>query len=310
MTALGVRTGSRGTDLLGAKNMVHPHPHTYSRPASFPQLWTPTLYTSPVDSEQGAAFFDLDKTILATSSALAFAKPFYRGGLISRSDVIRSAYAQFMFLAGGADHDQMEAMRQYMSTLVAGWNVAKVQQIVAETLDDIITPAIYEEAVALIESHHDAGREVIIISSSGTEVVEPIGARLGVDIAVGSQLMIDNGEYTGEILFYAYGENKAQAMRDLAAERGYDLAHSYAYTDSITDLPMLEAVGHPNAVNPDDALRAIATERGWEIADFQRPIEMSTRLPRKRQAVAAASASAAIGAVALGATWYARHRRG
>lgn len=259
---------------------------------------------------RAAAFFDLDKTILATSSALAFARPFYRGGLIGRSDVIRSAYAQFIFLASGADHDQMETMRRYMSDLVTGWDVAKVRDIVAETIDVIIDPAIYDEAVALIEEHRAADRDIVIISSSGTEVVEPIGARLGADIAVGTQLVVEDGKYTGEILFYAYGEGKAQAIHDLAAERGYDLAASYAYTDSITDLPMLDAVGHPTAVNPDADLRRIASERDWPILDFARPVSMRTRVQiEKRQAVAAGAAAAAVSAVALGLAWYARHRR-
>jgi HAD superfamily hydrolase (TIGR01490 family) len=259
---------------------------------------------------RSAAFFDLDKTILATSSALAFTRPFYRGGLIGRSDVIRSAYAQFIFLASGADHDQMETMRRYMSDLVAGWDVAKVREIVAETIDDIIDPAIYDEALALIEEHRAAGRDIVIISSSGTEVVEPIGERLGVDIAVGTQLVVEDGRYTGEILFYAYGEGKAQAMRDLAAERGYDLAASYAYTDSVTDLPMLGIVGHPTAVNPDAELRRIAATREWPVLDFARPVSMRSRLPiEKRQAVAAGAAAAAVSAVALGLAWYARHRR-
>ena len=259
---------------------------------------------------RSAAFFDLDKTILATSSALAFARPFYRGGLISRSDVVRSAYAQFIFLASGADHDQMETMRRYMSDLVTGWDVAKVRDIVAETIDVIIDPAIYDEAVALIEEHRASGRDVVIISSSGTEVVEPIGERLGVDIAVGSQLGIEDGRYTGEILFYAYGEGKAQAMRELAAERGYDLTASYAYTDSITDLPMLNLVGHPTAVNPDADLRRIAAERDWPVLDFAKPVSLRTRLPiEKRQAAVAAGAAAAVSAVALGIAWYARHRR-
>ena len=259
---------------------------------------------------RSAAFFDLDKTILATSSALAFARPFYRGGLISRSDVVRSAYAQFIFLASGADHDQMETMRRYMSDLVTGWDVAKVRDIVAETIDVIIDPAIYDEAVALIEEHRASGRDVVIISSSGTVVVVPIGERLGVDIAVGSQLGIEDGRYTGEILFYAYGEGKAQAMRELAAERGYDLTASYAYTDSITDLPMLNLVGYPTAVNPDDDLRRIAAERDWPVLDFARPVSLRTRLPiEKRQAAVAAGAAAAVSAVALGIAWYARHRR-
>ena len=259
---------------------------------------------------RAAAFFDLDKTILATSSALAFTRPFYRGGLITRSDVIRSAYAQFIFLASGADHDQMERMRSYMSRLVTDWDVAKVQEIVAETLDQIIDPAIYDEAVALIEEHRSLGRDIIIISSSGTEVVEPIGERLGVDLAVGTQLEVIDGRYSGEILFYAYGEGKAQAMRDLAAERGYDLSTSYAYTDSITDLPMLEVVGHPTAVNPDAELRRIAIDRDWPVLDFQRPVTMRQRIPiERRGTVAVVGAGVAVTAVVLGLAWFLRRRR-
>ena len=255
---------------------------------------------------RAAAFFDLDKTILAKSSSFAFARPFYREGLIGRSDVIRSAYAQFVYLASGADHDQMETMREYMSKLVTGWDAEKVQTIVAETLDDIVDPMVYEEAVELIAEHKAAGRDVIIISSSGTDIVEPIGARLGVDLAIGTQVAIVDGEYTGEILFYAYGQGKADAMRSLAQERGYDLAESYSYSDSHTDLPMLDIVGHPVAVNPDSELRRIAAEREWPILDFAKPVAMRTQIDRK-QAVAA-GAGVAIGAVALGITWYARRR--
>ncbi len=253
-----------------------------------------------------AAFFDLDKTILARSSSFAFARPFYKEGLIGRSDVVRSAYAQFVYLASGADHAQMETMREYMSKLVTGWDVDKVQAIVSETLDDIVDPMVYAEAVELIEQHKAAGRDVIIISSAGTDIVEPIGQRLGADLAIGTQVGIEDGLYTGEILFYAYGEGKAEAMRTLAAERSYDLAESYAYSDSQTDLPMLEAVGHPVAVNPDGELRAVATEREWEIVDFAKPVAMREQQV-KRQAMAG-GAAVAIGAVALGITWYARRR--
>jgi len=274
-------------------------------------LWTAvSQYRLRVTDEQsprkGAAFFDLDKTILAKSSSFAFARPFYREGLIGRSDVVRSAYAQFVYLASGADHDQMETMREYMSKLVTGWDAEKVQAIVGETLDDIVDPMVYEEAVQLIEEHKAAGREVIIISSSGTDIVEPIGQRLGVDLAIGTQVAIEEGQYTGEILFYAYGPNKAEAMKTLADERGYDLAESYAYSDSHTDLPMLEVVGHPVAVNPDAELRKIAGENEWPILDFAKPVAMREQAT-KRQAVAAGSA-VALGAVALGITWYARRR--
>jgi HAD superfamily hydrolase (TIGR01490 family) len=285
------------------------------RDAHAPGLWTTPGRVADVENVRAqyrrtvadaAAFFDLDKTILAKSSSFVFARPFYKEGLIGRSTVVRSAYAQFMYLVSGADHDQMEAMREYMSKLVTGWPADKVQQIVGETLDEIVDPLVYEEAVALIEEHKAAGRDVIIISSSGTDVVEPIGQRLGVDLAIGTQVAIEDGVYTGEIVFYAYGEGKAEAMRTLAAERGYDLAASDAYSDSQTDLPMLEAVGHPFAVNPDADLRRVAVEREWPILDFAKPVAMREQTTR-RQAVAA-GAGVALAGVALGLTWYARRR--
>lgn len=253
-----------------------------------------------------AAFFDLDKTILAKSSSLAFAKPLYDGGLMQRSDVLKSAYAQMVFLTAGADHDQMEQMRIYLQKLCKGWQVEQVRAIVADTLDNIVTPIIHTEAVELIAEHQRAGRDVIVISSSGTEIVEPICAQLGVDRAVGTQLEVDeNGCYTGEILFYAYGEGKAEAMRQLATEFGYDLTESFAYSDSHTDLPMLEIVGNPVAVNPDAELAAVARERGWKIAHFDKPESMKqARADRQRKALKAGGA-----AVALGLAWYARRWR-
>ena len=119
-------------------------------------------------------------------------------------------------------------------------------------------------------------------------------------------MAIEDGRYTGEIVYYAYGEGKAEAMRALASERGYDLDECFAYSDSFTDLPMLDAVGHPVAVNPDAALRAVAIERDWPVVDFKRPVAMR-RTIEPRQAVAA-GAGVAVGAVALGLTWYVRRR--
>lgn len=253
-----------------------------------------------------AAFFDLDKTILAKSSSLAFAKPLYEGGLIGRADVLKSAYAQLIYLTSGADHDQMERMRVYLSRLCAGWDVAQVRAIVAETLDGIVDPIVYQEAVKVMTEHREAGHDVIIISSSGTEIVEPIGERLGVDKAIGTQMEIEDGKYTGEILFYAYGPGKAEAIEALAAEQGYDLSQSYAYSDSYTDLPMLDAVGHPFAVNPDEQLRRVAKERVWPVLEFAKPVSMQSNLSVGQRTTAAASVA---GAVALGLAWYVRYGR-
>ncbi len=253
-----------------------------------------------------AAFFDLDKTIIAKSSTLAFSKPFQAGGLISRGAVLRSAYAQFVYLVGGADHDQMEKMREFLSNLCAGWDVQTVRDIVADTLHNVVDPLVYDEAVSLIEEHHLAGRDVIIVSASGTEVVEPIGELLGADGVVATRMRVVEGRYTGEIDYYAYGENKAAALRQLAEENEYDLSRSYAYSDSITDVHMLEAVGNPYAVNPDRELRRHATSRGWPVLVFTRPVALRSRmrLPQSKPTLAAlalGTAAAVGGAVYISA---------
>jgi HAD superfamily hydrolase (TIGR01490 family) len=248
-----------------------------------------------------AAFFDLDKTIIAKSSALAFSRSFYSGGLLDRRSALRSTYAQLTFLLGRADHDQMERMREFLSRMVTGWHVETVRDIVAETLHSIIDPLVYDEAVTLIEEHHLAGRDVIIVSASGAEIVEPIGELLGVEDVIASRLAVQGGRYTGEIEFYAYARNKAEAMRALAVRRGYDLRRSYAYSDSMTDLPMLEAVGHPHVVNPDRELRRLARDHDWPVLGFSRPVALRSRmrLPRGRRTALAVGTAALL----LAASW-------
>jgi len=249
-----------------------------------------------------AAFFDLDKTIIARSSALAFSRPFYQGGLINRRSVLRSGYAQFVYLVGGADHDQIERMRRYMSAQATGWPVQTVKDIVAETLHHVVDPLVYDEAVSLIEQHHAEGHDVVIVSTSGADVVEPIGEMLGADRVIATVMAQEDGRYTGAIDFYAYGANKATAMRELADREGYDLTASYAYSDSATDIPMLEIVGFPYAVNPDKVLRRTAAERDWPVLDFTQPVELRKRVrfePRKTTlaAVAIGAGVAAAGVV-------------
>lgn len=260
-----------------------------------------------------AAFFDLDKTVIAKSSTLTFSKSFYRGGLISRRAALRTAYIQFVFLAGGADHDQMERMREYLSALCKGWNVAQVKELVAETLHDLIDPIIYDEAASLIEEHHAAGRDVVIVSTSGAEVVEPIGEMLGADRVVATRMVVgEDGCFTGEVEYYAYGPTKAEAVRELAESEGYDLSRCYAYSDSATDIPMLEAVGHPYAVNPDRTLRREAVAREWPVLAFEKPVRLKQRLPEFRMPPRPTLvAAAAVGAAAVGAglVWYAARRR-
>ncbi|HET6877601.1 MAG TPA: HAD-IB family hydrolase [Jatrophihabitans sp.] len=262
-------------------------------------------------SSPTAAFFDLDKTIIAKSSVLAFGRPFYQNGLLNRRAVLRSAYAQFMFALAGADHDQIERMRAYLTSMCTGWDVAQVRDIVAETLHDIIDPIVYDEAVELIGMHKAAGRDVVIVSTSGEEVVAPIGAMLGADEVVATRMVVADGHYTGEIERYAYGPEKAVLVRALASDRGYDLAGCYAYSDSATDVPMLESVGHPYAVNPDRALRKTAVEREWPILAFSNAVPLRERISglRPEHPVTAATVVGA-GMAAAGLVWYTARRRG
>jgi HAD superfamily hydrolase (TIGR01490 family) len=251
---------------------------------------------------RAAAFFDLDKTVIAKSSTLAFGRHFYKGGLVNRRAVLKSSYAQFVYLLQGADEESMDKMRDYLKALCAGWDVQQVHDIVAETLHDLIAPMVYEEAVALFEQHRAEGREVVLVSSSGEEVVGPIGEMLGVDRVIATRMVVEGGRYTGEIDFYCYGPGKEVAIRDLAQAEGLDLTACYAYSDSVTDLPMLAAVGHPYAVNPDKALRKAATERGWPVLAFGRPVRVRDRLPAPPP-TPVLGAVAAVALLAAGIAW-------
>ncbi|HEY0888795.1 MAG TPA: HAD family hydrolase [Nocardioides sp.] len=260
-------------------------------------------------SSRQAAFFDLDKTIIAKSSTLAFSKPFQAGGLISRKALLRSVYSQFVYVVGGADHDQMEKMRRFMSELVTGWDVDVVREIVADTLHNIVDPLVYDEAVQLIEEHKAAGRDVVIVSTSGSEVVEPIGEMLGADHVVATRMNVADGRYTGEIAYYAYAEEKAKAVLALAEARGYDLSECYAYSDSATDVPMLEAVGHAFAVNPDKELRRTAAANGWPILVFTKPVALRSRLPLPPARATLATLAVGGVVVAGGVLWANARRR-
>lgn len=256
-----------------------------------------------------AAFFDLDKTVIAKSSTLAFSKPFYSQGLINRRAVLKSSYAQFLFLMSGADHDQMDRMRSYITNMCAGWDVEQVKSIVGETLHDIVDPLVFAEAAELIADHKLCGRDVVVVSASGEEIVAPIARALGATHAMATRMVVEDGKYTGEIEFYCYGEGKVEAIRALAAREGYALEHCYAYSDSITDLPMLEIVGHPTVVNPDRALRKEAGMRGWSVRAFSKPVSLRDRIGAPSTAAVATSAAVGVSALAAGALTYSLLRR-
>jgi HAD superfamily hydrolase (TIGR01490 family) len=247
-----------------------------------------------------AAFFDLDKTVISKSSSLALTRPFYRAGLVTRSQLLRGAYAQLVYLMLGADERRMDRAKEGMLALTKGWSKEEVEQVVREALEEVVDPFIYQEALDLVALHQALGRRVYIVSSSPEEVVRPLAERLGVDDVVATLAECIDGRYTGKLEFYCYREQKAERIVEIAGEDGIDLQGSFAYSDSITDLPMLEAVGNPVAVNPDRELRKIADQRGWRIRDFRRPVRLGTRFQavRRPSPVAVAVAAALAGLLA------------
>lgn len=256
-----------------------------------------------------AAFFDLDKTVIARASMAAFRGPLYRSGLITKRMILRVLYAQLVYLHLGASEQKLARIRESVLTLTRGWHQDEVRRIVQEALEEIVEPMIYGEALELMDAHRAAGRRVVLISASPEEIVAPLGRHLGVDGVIASRAAVDDaGRYTGEMTFYAYGAYKAGAMRAMAAADGIDLGGSYAYSDSYTDAPMLEAVGHPVAVNPDRVLLKLARENGWEVLRFVRPVRLRSRAPAPRPAAAVAAASVLAG-VALVAGWKLGRRR-
>jgi HAD superfamily hydrolase (TIGR01490 family) len=258
------------------------------------------MLTGPME----AAFFDLDKTVIAKSSVLAFGRPLYREGLLSRSALLKSAYNQAVDRLRGADEARMERARDTMLSITRGWEQARVTGIVRETFEKIVTPIIYAEALELFEEHLDAGRKIFLVSSSPLEIVAHLAEYLGIDECIASRSGVDaEGRYTGALDFYAYGPHKAVAIGEAAERDGIDLARSYAYSDSITDAPMLELVGHPVAVNPDRELARLARQREWEIREFDQPVRLRRRVPTPSPAPTAA-VSGVLAAVGLGVAGY------
>ncbi len=196
-----------------------------------------------------------------------------------------------------------------MLHLTTGWEQEKVKRIVAETLVQVVAPITYKEAVELIGDHKQAGRRVYIVSAAPEEIVEPLARYLGAEEAIASRAAVSAGLYTGQLLNFAYGPQKAATMRHIAERDGLDLNESWAYSDSVTDLPMLETVGHPVVVNPDRALRRIAQMRGWPVLQFS---ELMAVTPAARRPVRAGlfgvAGAVVVGALLLGVVVVARRR--
>lgn len=247
-----------------------------------------TTAATPVST--AAAFFDLDRTLMEGSSAFQFGRAAYKAGLLSRRQLISDGWANLRFrLRGSTDHDT-HALRDRISGSLAGTRVRDMQRLGPDVLARIL-PRVYPQMLTLAYEHQDAGRRVFIFTAASQELAEVLAHVLTFDGGIGSQFSaVDDGVYTGQPTgLFIYGADKARAIKRLADAEGLDLTQSYAYSDSASDLPMLRAVGHPVAVNPDRELLAEARSEGWDVLRFD-------RLGRRLKTVAGVVGAAAVGA--------------
>jgi HAD superfamily hydrolase (TIGR01490 family) len=249
---------------------------------------------------RGAAFFDLDRTLMSGSSGAQFGRAAFRSGMVSRRQMTRWGIDHLKFrLRGATDQDTDELVAQ-IRDLLAGVPERELKRMVPDLLAGIL-PRIYPQMLAEVRSHQDEGRPAFIVSAASHGVVELLARVLDMEGGIGSRYEVDaNGRYTGEMVGgLNYGAQKIAPMRDFAAAHDIDLDASWAYSDSVSDLPMLELVGHPVAVNPDAELAKIARERGWQVMVFER---LGRRL--------AVGGAVALAAVLGGAGSWAAGRRG
>jgi HAD superfamily hydrolase (TIGR01490 family) len=236
----------------------------------------------------GAAFFDLDKTLMQGSSAFHFARAAYRAGMISRRRIARGALANLRFRLRGSTDEETEELKQGVLGAIAGQRVRDLARLGADVLAGIL-PRLYREVLEEAYAHQDAGRPTYIVTAASQELADVLARVLAMDGGIGMRSEVRDGVYTGRPAGpFTYREGKAQAIRELAARGGVDLAESYAYSDSESDLPMMRAVGHPVAVNPDRELERVAREEGWRIMRFD-------KLGRRLRWSAAAAGLALVG---------------
>lgn len=214
-----------------------------------------------------AAFFDLDGTLLSRSATFTLARPFYKAGLVGRRIAVRGVVAQVQFLLFATDEKRLGRAKEQVLRLTKGWDVAEVEAFVREVVVERVEPFVHHPVRRLVDQHRAAGRAVYLVSSSPELVVRPLAEYFNIDGVIATRPEVVSGRYTGRLDFYCFGGSKARAVVDEAAAKGIDLSRSFAYSDSASDLPMLEVVGHPVVVDPDKELRAAAAARGWEVLE-------------------------------------------
>jgi HAD superfamily hydrolase (TIGR01490 family) len=239
----------------------------------------------PVSRE--AAFFDLDRTLMAGSSGMHFARAAYRSGMVSRARLAQWGAEHLRFRLRGSTDERTERVLSQVRELLAGVPERDIARMAPDLLAGVL-PRIYPQMLEEVRAHQDAGRATFIVSAAGNGLVEALAPVLGMDGGIGTRYEVDaDGVLTGRIVEpFVYGEGKVIAMRDFAEDHDIDLARSWAYSDSASDLPMLRAVGNAVVVNPDAELAEVAGEEGWRVMRFE-------KLGR-RLAIAGATLTAAV----------------
>ena len=256
-----------------------------------------------------AAFFDLDRTLMAGSSGFHWARAAYRAGLITRKRLAGDAWENVKFRLRGSTDEATDAVRERVATMIAGQRVRDLGRLSPQVLAGVL-PRLYPQMLRLAYDHQDAGRPVYICTAASQEMADLMAHVLQFDGALGSRSEIVDGHYTGRPGGpFAYREGKATLMRELAEREGIDLAASYAYSDSITDAPMLEIVGHPVAVNPDRELARLARQREWEVREFDQPVRLRRRAPAPAPTAAVGGVVAAVGLGVAGYRWAQQRRK-
>jgi HAD superfamily hydrolase (TIGR01490 family) len=242
----------------------------------------------PAEHGRGAAFFDLDRTLMAGSSGLYWAPTARGAGLLTRRRSARYGWENLKFRLRGSTDQATDRVRREVGEMISGQRVIDLQRLAPRVLAGVL-PRLYPQMLDVAHAHQDAGRPVYICTAASQEMAEMLAHVLSFDGALGARSEVVDGRYTGRPAGpFTYREGKAVAMRELADAQGIDLAASYAYSDSESDLPMLRIVGHPVVVNPDAELRRVAREEDWEVMRFE-------QLGRRLKAAAAVALAALVG---------------
>ena len=219
-----------------------------------------------------AAFFDVDNTLIRGSTIYFLGRGMYQRGYFTKKDISRFVLANLRFrLTGKENKEEIARFQDAATDFIGGHNVKDIEAIAQQIYDEFVSPAMWQGTIDIAQTHIANGVEVYLVTAAPEDMATLISTRLGLTGALGSKAEIKDGLYTGQMNgALLHGKEKAVAVRELAEKKGFDLEDCFAYSDSSNDLPLLQCVGHPSAINPDALLGLRAMAEGWPIHDFRR----------------------------------------